>query len=42
MVYRIVTYTGEGSEAEKTLLRRLDEIKERGEDIIAFTLEAIG
>ena len=42
MVYRTVEYHGEGSEALKTLLRRLDEIKERNEDIISFQIQCIG
>lgn len=39
MVYRTVSYTGE---SEKVLLKRLEEIKKRGEEIIFFKVETIG
>ncbi len=42
MVYREVTYRGDGNESLNTLMRRLKEIEDRGESIIRFEIVTIG
>ncbi len=42
MPYRTVKYEGYGNDALKTLLRRLEEIKKRKEEIVNFELVCIG
>ncbi len=42
MVYREVIYKGEGNDVLNILMKRLKEIEEREEDIIAFVITTIG